>query len=177
MALPKASADAVLAQAGQSARKACFARLCGRPRRLEAPRTQRKWPSQRRKPVSPRKPSRSEVERFIGASFRSVWAIELLCLLRRNLGKNLTHAEMVAGLRASDLVVSQSVETLAAAGLVLLGEEGGACYGPASATLDHLCTAAEALYVRSPDAVRRTIVSAASPGLTAFADAFRLRGD
>ena len=124
-----------------------------------------------------RKPSRSEVVSFISASFRSVWAFELLCLLKRHRGKSLSHAEMVAGLRASDLAVSRSVASLAAAGLILLGEEGAAAYGPANADLDQLFAQAEALYLKSPDAVRRTIVSAANPGLAAFADAFRLRGD
>jgi hypothetical protein len=118
-----------------------------------------------------------EVDSFIGASFRSVWAFELLCLLKRNGGKILSPVEMVAGLRASDLVVSQSVETLAAAGLLQVEEGDSARYGPASAALDQLFAQAEALYVKSPDAVRRTIVSAANPGITAFADAFRLRGD
>jgi len=124
-----------------------------------------------------RKPSRSEVERFIGASFRSVWAFELLCLLKRCGGQSLSHAAMVAGLRGSDLVVSQSLETLAAAGLVVMEEDGAARYGPANAMLDALFAQAEALYLKRPDAVRRTIVSAANPGLAAFADAFRLRGD
>jgi hypothetical protein len=35
----------------------------------------------------------------------------------------------------------------------------------------------EALYARSPDAVRRMIISASHGGLTAFADAFRIRKD
>ncbi len=84
---------------------------------------------------------------------------------------------MVAGLRGSDLVVSQSVATLAAAGLAVAEAEGAARYQPASAALGALFEAAEALYLKSPDAVRRTIVSATNPGITAFADAFRLRGD
>jgi hypothetical protein len=36
---------------------------------------------------------------------------------------------------------------------------------------------ATALYAKSPDAVRRLIISAATPGITAFADSFRLRKD
>ena len=130
----------------------------------------------RRRPVSAGKPSRSEVDSFIAASFRSVWAFELLCLLKRNRERSLSHAEMVAGLRGSDLVVSQSVGALAAAGLILAQEDGAARYGPASPALDRLFAEAEMLYLKRPDAVRRTIVAAANPGITAFADAFRLRG-
>jgi hypothetical protein len=131
----------------------------------------------RRKPVSAGKPSRSEVDSFIAASFRSVWAFELLCLLKRNRERSLSHTEMVAGLRGSDLVVSQSVAALAAAGLILAQEDGAASYRPAIPALDRLFEEAEMLYLKRPDAVRRRIVAAANPGITAFADAFRLRGD
>ena len=122
-------------------------------------------------------PSRQEVSSFIRATFRSVWALELLCFLRQNRGRSLSHQEMVTGLRGSDLVVTQSVESLTAAGLVLLEAEGSARYSPATEELDGLVKRAEALYAKSPDAVRRMIVAAANPGITAFADSFRLRKD
>jgi len=84
---------------------------------------------------------------------------------------------MVAGLRGSDLVITQSVGALAAAGLILVEADGSARYAPASDDLDALVGEAQALYASSPDAVRRLIVAAANPGITAFADAFRLRKD
>lgn len=121
--------------------------------------------------------SQEEVSSFIRASFPSVWALELLCLLRQNRGRSLAHAEMVAGLRGSDLVVTQSLVSLAAAGLVLAEADGAARYSPATADLDALVEQAAGLYARSPDAVRRMIIAAANPGITAFADAFRLRKD
>ena len=122
-------------------------------------------------------PADQEARNFIRDTFRSVWALELLCFLRQNRDRSLSHAEMVAGLRGSDLVVTQSLESLAAAGLVLVEADGSARYGPASEELAGLVEQAEALYARSPDAVRRMIVAAANPGVTAFADAFRLRKD
>jgi hypothetical protein len=122
-------------------------------------------------------PSKPEVASFIRATFRSVWALELLCFLRQNRDRALSHAEMVAELRGSDLVVTQSVDTLAAAGLIVNEADGSARYAPASDDLDTLVEQSEAFYARSPDAVRRTIVAAASPGITAFAEAFRLRKD
>jgi hypothetical protein len=122
-------------------------------------------------------PTSDDVNSFIRATFRSVWALELLCFLRQRRDRSVSHADMVAGLRGSDLVVSQSVESLVAAGLVLTEPEGAARYAPASDDLDALVVRAEALYSSSPDAVRRTIVAAANPGITAFADAFRLRKD
>jgi hypothetical protein len=122
-------------------------------------------------------PSKQEVASFIRATFRSVWALELLCFLRQNRDRSLSHAEMVAGLRGSDLVVTQSVDALTAAGLVLTEADGSARYAPATDDLDALVGRAESLYAKSPDAVRRMIVAAANPGITAFADAFRLRKD
>jgi hypothetical protein len=117
-----------------------------------------------------------DVESFIRTTFRSVWALELLCLLRHNQDRILSHAEMVAGLRGSDLVVTQSVESLTVAGLVII-DAVGARFRPASRDLEALVDQAVALYLKSPDAVRRMIVAAANPSATAFADAFRLRKD
>jgi hypothetical protein len=122
-------------------------------------------------------PSAQDVEAFIRATFRSVWALELLCFLRQNRDRSLSRAEMVDGLRGSDLVVTQGVEALSAAGLVLAEAEGAARYQPATTALDGFVEATVALYRTSPDAVRRTIVAGANPGPTAFADAFRLRKD
>lgn len=122
-------------------------------------------------------PSKQEVSSFIRTSFRSVWALELLCFLRQNRSRILSHEEMVAGLRGSDLVVEQSVESLSAAGLVLTEADGTVRYGPATPELDALVERTETLYAKSPDAVRRMIVAAANPGITAFADAFKLRKD
>lgn len=122
-------------------------------------------------------PAHQDLPAFIRATFRSVWALELLCFLRQNRDRSLSHAEMVAGLRGSDLVVKQSVDSLTAAGLVLIEVDESARYSPATNALDELVGETEALYARSPDAVRRMIVAAANPGITAFADAFRLRRD
>ncbi|MEZ0242758.1 MAG: hypothetical protein ACAH11_05245 [Sphingomonas sp.] len=114
---------------------------------------------------------------FVRATFRSVWTLELLCYLRKHPDNAQPIADLVAGLRASDLVVRQSADALLAAGLVVVEADGAIRYSPSSGALDELAIASEALYARSPDAVRRMIVAAANPGITAFADAFRLRKD
>jgi hypothetical protein len=118
-----------------------------------------------------------EVAAFIRASFRSVWDLELLCHLRRTPSENQHPASLVGGLRASDLVVANSLSALLAAGLIVAEADHSVRYAPVSADLDRLAEGAEALYRRSPDAVRRMIVTAANPGIAAFADAFRLRKD
>jgi hypothetical protein len=101
----------------------------------------------------------------------------LLIFLRNHSDRAWTRDEIVAGLRASDSIVAQSVESLVAAGLVATEEDGSARYLPASPDLDRRAAEAEAFYAKSPDAVRRMIVMSANEGLTAFADAFRLRKD
>ena len=115
-----------------------------------------------------------EVAGFIRSSFRSVWSLEVLLLLKQE-PRQWTPQEIVDALRASELIVAQSLDSLAAAGLVAIEADGGASYRPAP-SLTPLADAVESLYARSPDAVRRLIVGAPS-GLAAFADAFRLRKD
>lgn len=111
--------------------------------------------------------------RFIGSSFRSVWALELLLLLKRE-PRGWTASELVSTLRASELVVSQAIESLLAAGLITIESES-VCYMPASEDIARQMDQLERLYSARPDAVRRAIVSAIPSGATAFADAFRLR--
>ena len=121
--------------------------------------------------------TRHQVLDFIQSTYPSVWAIELSCLLRENRERALSPVEMVSALRASELVVSQSLNALVAAGLVVIDDDGCARYSPATAELDKGAGDAEALYAKSPNAVRRAIVSAANPSISAFAKAFRLRDD
>lgn len=119
-------------------------------------------------------PADESLKRFISASFRSVWSLELLLLLKQRPGFY-RRDELIAGLHGSELVVTQALTWLVAGGLVSLDEEGKATYQPASSALAMLVDEAEDLYGRKPDAVRRLIVAGAAPGLTAFADAFRFR--
>lgn len=113
--------------------------------------------------------------RFIGSSFRSVWALELLLLLKRD-DRGWSREELITALRASELVVNKALDELLAAGLISI-EADKAVYQPASAGMRRAIDDVEKMYSARPDAVRRAIVSSASSGATAFADAFRLRKD
>ena len=121
-------------------------------------------------------PSDEGLKRFISASFRSVWSLELLLLLKRRPGFH-CREELIGALHGSELVVAQGLEWLVAAGLASVDERGRATYLPASPDLVSLVERTEELYGRKPDAVRRLIVAGSAPGLTAFADAFRFRKD
>src|SRR3954454_14422826 len=113
--------------------------------------------------------SEDEVANFIRSSFRSVWTLELLLLLKRD-ARSWPRDAIVAALRASELIVAQGLDALTGAGLVIADEAGNAAYRPASPAAASLVDGAEALYARSPDAVRRLIVGAFADPLTAFAD-------
>ena len=115
----------------------------------------------------------NELYSFIGSSFRSVWALELLLLLKRE-PRPWLRQELISTLRASDLVVNKAVDELVAAGLLSVeGEE--ARFMPVSDDIAKNVDQVEKVYAARPDAVRRAIVSASASGATAFADAFRIR--
>jgi predicted transcriptional regulator len=116
-----------------------------------------------------------ELFSFIGSSFRSVWALELLLLLKRE-HRPWSRDELITTLRASELVVNKAIDELVAAGLISV-EGDGARYMPVSEDIAKNVKQVEKVYSARPDAVRRAIVSASASGATAFADAFRLRKD
>ena len=97
----------------------------------------------------------------------------MLLFLKRE-ARTIPPAELISALRASDLVVNKALDALVAGGLVSLDDKG-AIYMPVNDQVAKRMDEVEKLYAARPDAVRRVIVSAASSGATAFADAFRLR--
>jgi len=117
------------------------------------------------------------LESFIGNSFRSVWALEVLQFLVDHPDVAFSPEELISALRVSDAVVSQSVDNLSAAGLAMVDREGRVSLLRGSDESSRLVRQAVELYQKSPDKVRRLIVARASPGVTAFADAFKLRKD
>lgn len=112
---------------------------------------------------------------FISATFLSVWTLEVLRFLAERHEQTFLPETLIVELRVSKSIIAKSIEQLELAALVLTNETGGVRFGPATRELEHLTRDALKLYERRPDQVRRTIVSRASTGLTAFSNAFRLR--
>jgi DNA-binding IclR family transcriptional regulator len=69
--------------------------------------------------------SSDELASFIASSFRSVWALELLLLLKRE-ARAYSADELVELMRASPSVVERVLESLTAAGLVGPHAQGSA---------------------------------------------------
>jgi hypothetical protein len=121
-------------------------------------------------------PANANLLAFIQGSFRSIWSMELLLLLKSDPERFWSRDDLVAALRGSHVVVAQSIDSLFAAGLVSM-EDNGVRYAPASADIESLANEAEHYYAKKPDAVRRMIVTASHGQLRAFSDAFKLRRD
>ena len=119
--------------------------------------------------------SDDDVLRFVAATFPSVWALEVVIALKRD-RRPWTSEELVASLRASELVVSKALDALVAAAIASVDEEG-VIYLPVNADVDECVGKAEVLYRSRPNKVRRAIVAASSSSATAFANAFKLRRD
>ena len=121
--------------------------------------------------------SKLDMTEFIRSTFRSVWTLELLLLMAEDREKLWSESDLIASLRASEVIVARGIEDLVAAGLISIEADRCARYGPASRELDLLVVRTRDFYATSPDQVRRTIVRAGSGGIAAFADAFRIRKD
>jgi hypothetical protein len=121
-------------------------------------------------------PSNQDILEFIRSSIRSVWALEMLLVLRRHGERAWTVEQLVAELRASTPLVADNLAVFEAAGLVLM-EDGRYRYAPASPWLESLCTDLEAAYRERPVTVINAIVSPPGDKLRTLANAFRLKGD
>ena len=122
-------------------------------------------------------PSQQDIAAFIRSVFPSIWSLEVLALLVRHPSESLAPDEIVAALRANDRIVGHSIESLLAAGLLLIEEDGTVRYRPASGDLARQVDAAIKLYAVKPDHVRRLIVSSRDAGIADFAAAFKIRRD
>lgn len=112
---------------------------------------------------------------FIRSSFRSVWDIEVLQHLAAQGPRAISVEELIADLRISHSVASQSLQALEAAGLAMSDGSGSVAFRAANQAARDLAEGVLELYRLRPDMVRRTIVSNRASGLAAFSDAFRWR--
>ncbi|HVB90295.1 MAG TPA: hypothetical protein VND97_08855 [Beijerinckiaceae bacterium] len=113
---------------------------------------------------------------FIKGSIRSVWALELLLLMRNDRDKVWTHNTAAREQRSNPNLTAELLAGFEAAGLIVRKNEGYV-YAPASPLLEDLCEQLERTYRERPVAVINAIVAPRTDAVRKFADAFRFRGD
>jgi hypothetical protein len=115
-----------------------------------------------------------EIYLFIQQSIGSVWALEVLLLLRRTAPRTWAEGELVRELRSSDTIVHEALARFSTLGLVV--ETGGQHeYRPATAELATLVDEIARIYAARPVSVVKAIMSAPNEKLRIFSDAFRLK--
>jgi hypothetical protein len=95
---------------------------------------------------------------FIASAIGSIWAIELLLLLKHDPGRGWDSASLVRELRSSSIVVDEALERLRVAGLVIQCPAGLHRYHAAPPELDEIASELEQIYRTKPTAVIRAIV-------------------
>ena len=113
---------------------------------------------------------------FVREHVGSVWALELLLLLKRDPGRCWTPAELVAELRASGTLVADNLQKFERGGLVAPDDAGCFRYRPAIPALDELAGRLEQAYRERPVAIVNFIARPKDP-VQGLADAFKFRGD
>jgi hypothetical protein len=111
---------------------------------------------------------------FIRRSIPSVWALDILLLVRQSPARSWSAGELVGELRASDAVVLGVLAGLEREGLVARSEDGRFRFAPAADLLEQLTMALAEAYAERPVAVINAIVSTDAK-LQSLADAFRLK--
>lgn len=97
-------------------------------------------------------------------------------LLRSQPDQGWTRDRMIESLRASEQVLTRSIEDLRAAGLIRF-DKGLVQYGPEAPVMDETVVAVVRLYTVRPAMVRRLIAGGSDDQLARFAEAFRFRGE
>lgn len=116
-----------------------------------------------------------DIIEMIESSLDSVWSLELVLLLFSAPERCWETSELVAELRSSHLVVSQSVATLVAAGLAVENTDGTVRFAPASPALHSFVEDLEREYRARPASIRRLILGRSNAKLQTFSNAFLLR--
>lgn len=116
-----------------------------------------------------------DVLAFIRTAIQSVWALELLLLLRQDCGREWSQEELVRELRGSRALVRDGIAALTAAGLVRTAAGGSVSYRPLTPALDRTADRLSCAYRQTPTAVMKAIAAAPNERIQTFADAFRLK--
>jgi predicted transcriptional regulator len=112
---------------------------------------------------------------FAASLFKSVWALELLLVLKRDPARSWQADQLIHELRSSRGVIAEALGNLQAAGLVVEHEAGKYRYHASSADIDEMVNEVQKIYDTKPAAVIREIVTAPNRKLKLLSDAFRFK--
>jgi hypothetical protein len=117
----------------------------------------------------------AEMMDFIRVYLKSVWALELLLLMRRCAGRRWSVADLTRELRASELLVYNILREFVDTGLAVEASPQLYEYRAATPALDQLVNSLAGIYAERPVRVIEAIVNAPNRNIQVFADAFNLR--
>ncbi|MBW8812181.1 MAG: hypothetical protein JF588_02040 [Caulobacterales bacterium] len=117
-----------------------------------------------------------ELSAFVREHMRSVWAVELLLLLRREAERCWAAEALVRELRASTNLVADILAAFERSGLAVRDDDSCWRYAAANPVLDGLAARLEAAYRQRPVAIINLIASRTDP-IQGLADAFKFRGE
>jgi hypothetical protein len=112
---------------------------------------------------------------FAANELGSIWAIELLVLLRADPGRAWSADELVRELRASAMVVGELLPRFRKLGLIESPEAGRWSWRPASADLERLSEAVARAYATRPIALIKAVAQQPNSQIHLLADAFKLK--
>lgn len=112
---------------------------------------------------------------FIRARIGSLYALELLLLIKRDRRASWQPAELIRELRSSRTAVAEALSRLLKAGFVVENPSGGFMFAPNSPERQHLADEIERIYTSRPISLVRAIVAAPDEKLRVFSDAFKLK--
>lgn len=117
-----------------------------------------------------------ELAGFVREHMRSVWAVELLMILRRDPERCWQPEELVAELRASHNLVRDILPRFQRSGLAVEDDVGCWRFAPAGSVLADLAGRLEAAYRERPVSIINLIATPPDP-IQGLADAFKWRGE
>jgi hypothetical protein len=91
-----------------------------------------------------------ELLAYAAHTLGSIWALDLLLLLKRDPAHGWNRPSLVRELRSSSIVIHEALEKLRAAGLSITDSAGLNRYHPASPQLDDVVCELERIYAQKP---------------------------
>jgi hypothetical protein len=115
------------------------------------------------------------IREFLSTNITSVWALDLLCLLRSSAPRKWSASELSTELRGSVPLVEEILGLFLRRGLVCECEPGRYRFDCKDARMDAIIADIAELYGKTPLAMIKEIIRSPNEKIHTFVDAFRLK--